>query len=123
MTFAIFYNPTDLQVIADYIGNPLSFIASRRPEAQAYIDAGLGAWSAAPDAPAEFGGPPDGDAKLMVVSGTFNGVALSLARLSQLCREVAERGGSVPNAYGGGPEYLNALADDMANTGVEDWQG
>lgn len=123
MSFAIFYNQSDLQLLADYIGNPLSFIASQRAEADAYMAGGLSNWAGAPDASAANGGPPDGDAKLMVISGTFNGQALTLARFIEICRGVAARGGNVPNSYGGGPEYLNALADDMVNSGVENWQG
>lgn len=121
MAFAIFYNATDLQFLADYIGNPLSHLASARPEAEAYVNGGLANWSGAPDAPPEMSGPPDGDAKMLVISGTFNGQPLTLARFVAICRNVAQRGGFVPNAYGGGPEYLNALADDMESTGVENW--
>lgn len=119
MAFAIYYNYSDLQFLADYLGNPLSFVSSQRPEADAYLNAGLNNWSACQDAPANKSGPPDGDAKMMVINGTFNGLPLTLQRFSEICRMVASRGGSVNNAYGGGPEYLNALADDMLMTGDE----
>lgn len=122
MSFAIFYNTFDLQVIADYIGNPLSFVASQRPEVQAFIDAGLGGdHTNAPDAPPEKSGPPNGDARTLVIDGVFNNQPLTLARLVELCRSVAARGGHVNNSYGGGPEYLNALADDMELTGEAVW--
>lgn len=121
MAFAIYYNAADLQFLADYVGNPLSFVASQRPEAAAYIDGGLGMWMSSPPAPPEKSGPPDGDALTCVISGIYNNTPLTLARFAEMCRAVALRGGAVNNAYGGGPEYLNALADDMLLTGTENY--
>lgn len=119
--FAIFYNNPDLQFLADWIGNPLSFLASQRNEVDAYMLGGLDNWNASAPAPPSKSGPPNGDARTLVISGTFNGQPITLTRFIELCRYVAGRGGHVPNAYGGGPEYLNALADDMLTTGEPVW--
>jgi hypothetical protein len=114
-TFAVLYNRQDLAAIAADATNP-GLSSSDRNEANRYWNGGLRDWSTAPVAPVEYrcvtngsGTFCDDDMRVVVVSGA----QVSKAGLVTLLRRI---GTTYPGAL-----YMQAIADDVANTAVEPW--
>jgi hypothetical protein len=111
MAFAIFFEPEDAAAIAGSI-NAGTLPTAMKNEARKYWMGGLSGWATAP-----VGAPP-GDTscplcRILVISGS----GLTLAAFIALCKQIGAFIGSGTVAG----HYLEKLAVEMAQTGIEPW--
>jgi hypothetical protein len=115
MAFAIVFNPTDLQVIADGVNTLTIGRAQDRTRLQSVWQGGFNGWQTAPLAPPQYQ-TNDGDNRIVAVATT-----VTKAQLIQTLYRVALDNLTGPGATTA--EYVYALARDMefGTSCIEPW--
>lgn len=112
MTFAVFYNRSDLTpIVAEFTRSSLN--ATDKAFALSCWQSGLSGWDTAPLAPDIYrcvdtpaGRICDDDCRIVVINGKHKGVTITLAQFIDFLRRMSVLPGG---------EYLGGLADDMAS--------
>ena len=111
MAFAIFFEPEDASQIAGSV-NAATLPTALRNEGRKYWNGGLKNWATAP-----VGAPPGDTSCPLCRTLVMDGPGLTLAAFIALCQQIGAFIGSGTVAG----HYLEKLAVEMAQTGVDPW--